>query len=233
MTRYRILIWIFAASIIFNMLVAWGCLLWSPYTRFISPQEKADHSMPDNIRGPDGSFGWWFLSFGFGVFAAEPQSAEVSEGGAYFKYWRSGNTPAYYRGGWPMFSMQSLVRYQQAPDGHDISGRELPLSEILSRGLQTSWLPSWLHAREDRRLPIVPLWLGFSFDTLFYFGVFSAVVLVWQRVRSRTPNKSPEPTPINRERAAVGAGSLPRKLSGFPMVIAVHVASRRWLSFFR
>jgi hypothetical protein len=45
--------------------------------------------------------------------------------------------------------------------------------------------------------------------------------------RSRQPpNKSPEPT-------AVGACSLPRKLSGFPMVIAVHVASRRWLSFFR
>jgi hypothetical protein len=30
-------------------------------------------------------------------------------------------------------------------------------------------------------------------------------------------NKSPEPMPF-------GAGSLPRKLSGFPTVIAVHVA---------
>ena len=40
--------------------------------------------------------------------------------------------------------------------------------------------------------------------------------------RTDTPNKSPEPT-------AVGAVSLPRKLSGFPMVIAVHAASRRWL----
>jgi hypothetical protein len=41
------------------------------------------------------------------------------------------------------------------------------------------------------------------------------------------PNKSPEPTPINREQASIGAVSPPRKLSGFS--IAVHAVSRRWL----
>ena len=41
------------------------------------------------------------------------------------------------------------------------------------------------------------------------------------------PNKSPEPTPMNREQAAVG---VPRLRDS---AIAVHVASRRWLSFFR
>ena len=40
------------------------------------------------------------------------------------------------------------------------------------------------------------------------------------------PKKLPEPMPFD-------AGSLPRKLSGFPMVIAVHIARKAWLSFFR
>jgi hypothetical protein len=49
-------------------------------------------------------------------------------------------------------------------------------------------------------------------QTSIRFGVFTEVIDM-----SHRPNKSPEPT-------AVGAGR---------SAVAVHVASRRWLSFFR
>jgi hypothetical protein len=56
-------------------------------------------------------------------------------------------------------------------------------------------------------------WIPFWFPTLLFLSL-----PLWYYVRTKlTPNQSPEPT-------AVGAGR---------SAIAVHVASRRWLSFFR
>jgi hypothetical protein len=43
------------------------------------------------------------------------------------------------------------------------------------------------------------------------------------------PNKSPEPTAVGAYRSAI-AGVKPR---GATLLYGVHVASRRWLSFFR
>ena len=78
-----------------------------------------------------------------------------------------------------MYSMQSVVRFRYANDGHYRSGWELPPSEILSRGLQTSALPAWLHAQAERRLPLVPLWPGFVIDTLLCFAALIGLRYLW------------------------------------------------------
>ena len=76
-----------------------------------------------------------------------------------------------------MRSLQSKVTF------HDYRARwELPAEEILHRGMQTSLLPAWVRAKEDRRLPLVPFWPGFAFNTFFYFVALVGVRLVWRRV---------------------------------------------------
>jgi hypothetical protein len=169
---------------IFNVLVAWGCVLWSPYNRFVSPPEKVDNTMPANIVGPDYSLGWWRTSTGVGVFESEPWVARVYYE-THFDSWRSKQTPAYFRCGWPMLSMQSLVTHYEASDGHYLAGEELPRTEIIHRGFQTSKLPAWLHAQEERRLPIVPLWFGFVCNTAIYFFILTALWFTSKRIRKR------------------------------------------------
>jgi len=155
------------SGVILNVLVAWGCVLWSPYSHYVWPQEKADHTLPGTILGPNHSPGWWHTSTGFGVFESEPWNARVDDE-TYFHGFRSSLTPAFFCCGWPMFSMQSLVTHYEDVQGHYLAGRELPCAEIIHRGLQTSKLPARLHAQENRRLPAVPLWFGFIGNTLFY-----------------------------------------------------------------
>ena len=161
---------------VLNVLVAWGCVLWSPYNHYVRPQEKADHTLPGTILGPNHSPGWWVTSTGFGVFESEPWNARVDDE-TYFHGFRSSLTPAFYRCGWPIFSMQSLVTHYEDTQGRYLAGQELPRLEIIRRGFQTSKLPSWLHAKEQRRLPVIPVLLGFFCNTLFYFlllfGLFS------------------------------------------------------------
>jgi hypothetical protein len=195
---------VLAISAILNVLMAWGCLLWSSTTS--TPNSKAySKDIATHLRwltdDPDG-----ILNLGFGVLIEDPSPPSGPRGIAQV-----------YTGGWPILSMQSVVRWQIAPDGRYLGGLELPAGEILSRGMQTAWLPSWLHISENRRLPIEPIWSGFLIDTLFYFCLLSVGLFAYRNTRLRTPNQSPEPT-------AVGACS---------SAIAVHAASRRWLSFFR
>jgi len=180
------------SGMILNVLVAWSCILWSPYNRSIMPQEKTDNTMPDEIVGPNGIRGWWFTGSGFGVWTSEPSGAEVEAGDngqLMFNSWRGRETPAFYRGGWPMLSMQSVVNAlpdsAHADQELDLAKWNLPLKEILHRGLQTDWLPSWLQVKEERRLPFVPLSLGFVFDTFFYFlvllGFYFLLCRIWKR----------------------------------------------------
>ena len=66
----------------------------------------------------------------------------------------------------------------------------------------------WYHIARD---------IGISYGAQTIWAWFIIALLEWPRKKQMPPNKSPEPT-------AVGAGS---------SAIAVHVASRRWLSFLR
>jgi hypothetical protein len=92
-----------------------------------------------------------------------------------------------------MLSMQSVVTTHRDAAGAAMAKWDLPWQEILRRGLQTSPLAAWLHARKERRLPIAPLWSGFAANTLFYLGVLFAFSFLWRRVLEQTTNKTLEP----------------------------------------
>jgi len=181
MHRFRPLLILFIAAAMFNVLVAWGCILWSPYTSRTAPSDQpTTHGYPPTISGPYGQQGWWFAATGFGVWESVPFGARGAEG--QFLYWRGSHTPAYYRGGWPMRALQSTVTF------HDYRARwDLPRTEILRRGIQTSWFPAWLHVHQERRLPLVPLSAGFAINTLLYLALLATSRLVWLRVVERTP----------------------------------------------
>jgi len=106
----------------------------------------------------------------------------------YFHGFRSSLTPAYYRCGWPMFSMQSLVTHYEDSNGHYLAGNELPLTEIVHRGIQTSKLPAWFHIQEGRRLPVIPLWFGFACNTAIYFWV---LLVGWFVLKARLQKQKP------------------------------------------
>jgi hypothetical protein len=186
MRRLRPFLTLLIGAAVLNVLVAWGCISWSPYTSSIMPSDKpTDNGYPPAVAGPYGQQGWWFSATGVGVWQSVPSGARGAEG--QFLYWRGSHTPAYYRGGWPMLSVQSRVMF------HDYRSRwDLPVSEIVRRGMQTTWLPLWLHALPERRLPLVPFWPGFAINTLAYFSVLLAGRYSYLRVAKRTPNQTLE-----------------------------------------
>ena len=172
MRRCRRVLILLIAAVMLNVLIAWACILWSPYTSHTAPSnERSADGYPSTIAGPYGEQGWWFTAKGFGVWQSVPFGARGADG--QFLYWRGTHTPAYYRGGWPMRSLQSTVTF------HDYRARwDLPRTEILRRGIQTNWLPAWLHAHQERRLSLVPWWPGFAVDTLVYSLVVVAIRLL-------------------------------------------------------
>ena len=193
MNRLRIAFWMFAISVAVNVLVVWASLMWSPSRHHVQPVDPGTGAFPKDIVGPTGEPGWWFIDSGFGQ-----MSAVLSEGRGneqQFAYFYGEHTPAYYRGGWPLYSMQSVVRFQQANDGTYLSEWTLSWSEIIHRGIQTTALPAWLHVIPRRRLPVIPLWAGFIVDTFFYFGVMLSTALLLQKIRSRRPNQALQPAP--------------------------------------
>jgi hypothetical protein len=182
MRRFRTLLSALGLSVVFTVLVAWACILWSPYRSHTSPPtEPLIDGYPATIVGPHDIPAWWFTSYGFGVMQAVPSGARGGNG--HFTYWRGSHTPAFYRGGWPILSMQSVVKSQEGASGRYLARWQLTRTEILHRGLQTSDLPACLRAQEGRRLPIVPLWPGFVIDTLLYLGTLVGCQYLWFRVR--------------------------------------------------
>jgi hypothetical protein len=182
MRRFRTCIFALGLSAVLSVLVAWACILWLPYQRHTSPpREPLIDGYPALVAGPHGLKDWWFTSDGFGVRQAVPSGARGGNG--HFLYWRGSHTPAFYQGGWPMLSMQSVVRFQEGANGRYLSRWQLTAAEIFHRGLQTSDLPAWLHAKRERRLPLVPLWPGFAIDTLLYFGTLLGCRYLWFRMR--------------------------------------------------
>jgi hypothetical protein len=173
--RWRLLLMLFLVAVVLNVFVAWSCVLWSPYRSHTAPSsEKLANGYPATIPGPFGQQGWWFTNAGVGVWQSIPAGARgVNE---QFLYWRGSTTPAYYRGGWPMLSMGSTVTCH-----NDLARWDLPASEILRRGVQTSWFPAWLHVREERRLPLLPLCYGFAINTALYFCALASAWLLVRR----------------------------------------------------
>jgi hypothetical protein len=194
MRRCRRVLILFIAAAMLNVLVAWGCILWSPYTSHTAPSDESlADGYPASIAGPYGQQGYWFAATGFGAWQSVPSGARGAEG--QFISWRGTHTPAYYRGGWPMWSLQSTVTF------HDYRARwDLPVTEILRRGMQTSWLPAWLHVHQERRLPLVPFWSGFAANTLVYLLVIVAIRLLVIRVFKWTSGRAATTPPAQSGR---------------------------------
>lgn len=175
---------LFFTAVVVCYAVAWGCVLWAPYTRtMMPPSEVKDRSLdkwwePPKIVGPHGREDWWFTADGIGAWQSVPSRFRMSDGIG-FLYWKGQSTPAYYRGGWPMLAVESTITIQ---DGR--SAWDLPLVELLRRGLPTDRLPGWLHARDDRRLPLVPIFPGLAVDTALVFAGLVAVGLI---VKTKRP----------------------------------------------
>jgi hypothetical protein len=144
-----------------SYLSAWTLTLWSPYLRCVSPPTDAlVQGMPPTVVGPDGNEGYWSIDYGPGVACAAPMGASLFEGGE-FRSWRGEHTPSFHRAGWPLLAIGSVVRSVPSPTGVELSRWQLPIGEILRRGLQTGDLPPWMHARPGRRLGLLPLFPGF------------------------------------------------------------------------
>jgi len=150
-------------SMIVNVLAAWGCMLWSPYTE---PEEDPD--LGESI-GPNGIKAWWYTKWGVGVWETE------SFGGSKL---------AFYRSGFPMLSMQAAV--DETPDkmgNKSPSEGNLHVFEIARRGFLTNSFPIWMNVESFRRIPFLPIWLGFAVNTMFYFGVGLGFMFLWKKFR--------------------------------------------------
>jgi hypothetical protein len=179
------------SGITLNVLMAWSCILWSPSSHSHYPLEGDKSEL---TVGPNGIRNWWLTNQGFGVWETRALGSKNFE---VFTLRMNDYTPVFFRGGWPMFSMQSVVTGVPPPGTNPMNYDDylrkwkLPVGEILHRGLQTSKLPAWLHAQENRRLPAIPMWFGFVGNTLFYSLALSGLLSVWKKVsKSRTTNSS-------------------------------------------
>jgi hypothetical protein len=149
---------------------AWGFALWSPYSvSLMPPSPGAGEKLPPSVEGPDGTRGWWETTQGFGVMEAAPIGAHMTEDEE-FRHWAARGTPAYYRSGWPLQAVGSVVRCVEDPAGRGayLTRWNLPTQEIIRRGINTNDAPAWLHAQPDRRLALLPMWPGFAIDAVLY-----------------------------------------------------------------
>ena len=152
-------------GIALSYLSAWTLTIWSPHRRFVSPpSDTLIQGMPPTIRGFDQCEGYWSIGYGPGIMSAAPIGAKLVDG--QFAYWRGEHTPALHQAGWPLLAVGSIVRSVPSSGGADLSRWQLPIGEILRRGLQTGDLPPWMHARPGRRLGLVPLFPGFLVNAL-------------------------------------------------------------------
>jgi hypothetical protein len=166
---------------------AWGLTLWSPYTVSALPPPGPGGKLPPLVEGPDGVRGWWAIGRGVGVSEAAPMGVHTTEEED-FRHWGESGTPAYYRSGWPFVSLGSTVRcVKDSRHDTELARWDLPMTEIVHRGVNTSDAPTWLHAKGDRRLALIPTWPGFIANTVIYAGAACGVVSLvgWMRRRNR------------------------------------------------
>ncbi len=149
----KIVALLFAASVT-NLLVASNCALWSPVSGVQLPERHDEQGMSYWI-GPDGSAGWWFSSAGFG----------------YQAFWNNSDLASgpVRRAGWPMHAFESKIKIDVGQNDRALSATDLPIREIIRRGPRPEHLlPKWIGYQTDRRLPCVPMPLGFAVNTAFY-----------------------------------------------------------------
>ncbi|MCU1292633.1 MAG: hypothetical protein JWP08_1483 [Bryobacterales bacterium] len=180
--------------------VAWGCAMWSPKRTtsepFPNPKGIADTVDPDGVVGlhdRESGLGWVFMSLRGQRFMAKAKE-DV--------FWGSPYGGVYHRvAGWPLPALRSRVevvdsqgssRFSEGePEPEGVTQRrrwDLPAREIVYRGIATKDLPDWSRAYSGRRLPLVPMVLGFAVDTLAYGIAFALLAggcsIAWRRLRA-------------------------------------------------
>jgi len=161
-----------------NLAVGWSCAAWSPIRRSTGLPEHEGPGYPETWPGgPYGEQGHWMVQSGTGFVEHVSLCAHGVEGD--FNYWKGSQTP-YREAGWPVLSFRSCVtaisgRTAPSAPWRNLQKWDLPLDEIIKRGIQTNSLPPFLGACKERRLPLVPIWGGFIINVLFY-GVLIAGV---------------------------------------------------------
>ncbi len=173
-----------------NVLVAWACVMWSPQVWKVNPYLLIETGQHLPIwPAPNGEMAYWFAEGGWGWCLSEPAGYPQATGHV---VWHRYPWPRdeYRVAGWPLPALQSHVH----TSGRNVASMpikwQLPWRVIVWRGYNTSDLPAWLGAYPQRRLPLVPMPVGFAVNTLFCaVGVWGVAVVLrrWRRKRLGYP----------------------------------------------
>ncbi len=208
-----------ACAAVFGLLatfvVAWACILWSPthfaFDPFESPSEAVATADPDGVKGLH------YHEHGFGWFYTYLRGERFWSNGKPDVFWSSPYGGTYHRfAGWPIYAVwsrvevldsQSAGRHSEGQPAPEVQpqrrGWQLPWGEVIHRGVATKDLPVWMHARLDRRVPLIPLPLGFGLDAFIYAVIYliaaHLIRLAWRiRMHNQTLETNCRPaSPLN------------------------------------
>ena len=153
-------------AVLANYAIGWSCTLWSDIShRTKLPEHHGDGYPATYPGGPEGKDGWWTTETALGYREYTAHSARGAEGS--FTYWR-GSFTLHREAGLPLASIRSTVTPQR--DGK--TGWDLPMSEVLQRGINPRVVAYWTGGHPERRLALVPKPLGFVFNMVVYMALF-------------------------------------------------------------
>src|SRR5688500_6531739 len=127
----------------------------------------------------------WRARYGFAIFDAEPwhlYAFDLGEPIDESRRWYPAGGLHIRRIGWPMYALQSKVTREPASWVGHPRRWQLPLREIVNRGLNSDDLPWWLYAHGQRRLALIPL-PGFAANTLFYAALWVPLLMASEVLR--------------------------------------------------
>lgn len=178
------------------MAIAWGCAIWSPVRSTLDPFPN-----PTGFSAtidPDGDWGFHYIETGIGwqYMTLRGYGKSVQD-----VIWNPPWGGTYHRtAGWPWPALRSRVEVLDSQAANRVSEGDgvprnpiliqrlrwqLPLREIVFRGVASKDLPAWVHAESNRRLPLVPLPLWLLGDTLLYGVAIAGIALLFRPVWRR------------------------------------------------
>jgi hypothetical protein len=226
-------------------IIAWACTLWTPtrfaFDPFQSPSQAVETVTPDGTKGlhyQEHGFGWSYM------YLRGERSSSTAKPDV---FWSSPYGGTYHRlAGWPFYALRSRVevldsqaagRFSEGqPEPEVLPQRrrwQLPSDEIIRRGVTSKDLPVWTHAKPDRRVPLIPLPLGFAFDTVIYAMVYLiAVCLVRLAWRIRVHNSPAAPNPARAPQLHLRSRGPARSVRSAHFV-ARSASARAWMELAR
>jgi hypothetical protein len=182
----RVVVFLLLGAVV-NVAVAWGCALWSPFTRFYDTPPKSYPAWLDSLVGYNaswryhGGIGYQELIIEelldprtLGVFDESSNSADRLFSTSFYSPF---DTPAATVSGWPCKSLWSNMRITRDDPRTLLPGLPIPNA-----------LPA-VAPSTNRRFSLNPVWPGFAINTFFYAAIpwllFAAPGRVrrWRRIR--------------------------------------------------